>query len=1495
MRVMRLIITQFFILLFFFGLHAQQFKHFSEDTDKFLNEINSLFSKINIKENRVKCEDMMEKYTEYWNSGIFTKELKKNMQDICNLMLKRRIKAYPHFYQYLSCMNGLMDYDHSIESYLAWYKSIDTLVKDKRSIKPISVFLNTSYNLLYKNILYKTKATEWASNTHEFYFIYDSVPVVVFEDLTLTCYANKDSSIICNTKGIYFPLQSKWIGKKGKINWKRAGFDENEVYALLNDYEIYLGFSRFTADSVAFYHKKYWEESMPGRLEEKVLANVTEKNASYPRFSSYFMHIEIEAVFDNIDFGGGIEMRGGKLIGSGDKDINAFLSFQKEKKEFIRISSKNFVIYPDRISSVLASASIHFEEDSIYHPGLQMNYVDENKELSLIRAGGEGAKSPFFDSYHNLDIYVEAIYWKMDEPTINFETVKGVSGIGRATFESSNYFSEPRYLKLQGIDKINPLNALKNYTDKYNVREIYVQGLAEYMMIPQEQVIAMFVNLSNNGFVIYDQDDKKALIKEKLYDYIYAANGKIDYDVIRFNSETYRFQNASLELDSFGLKLYGVPVVFLSDSQNVFLFPDNKQLVLKKGMDFVFSGRVHAGLFDFYARQCEFNYDQFKLDMPVIDSLSFKVYSFETDEFGKRHPVKVDNVIADLGGDLYIDEPNNKSGLKQFPQYPMFTSTKDAYVYYDKSSIFNGVYNREKFYFYVYPFTIDSLDNFKTELLEFGGYLASAGIFPDIEETLKVQKNYSLGFATSTPPEGYPMYEDKGTYFSKINLSNRGLHGSGSLEYLTSTSWSDDYLFFPDSCNTIANNFIIREQLSPVEYPAVKGLEVKQHWLPYDDIMIIRQIEFPITMFNNQSELLGMLVLTPEKLKGAGTMSFEDAEMNSNLYTFGQHEIFADSADFTLKTTEYLQSAFSTYNYNSHIDFNERKGKFVSNGGASIVEFPVNMYICSIDEFNWYMDSYEIAIGSSEKEAEMAAYDNLTTRELIDVPLEGSEFISIHPDQDSIRFISTIASYNLKEYILYAEDVKYIRVADAAVFPVDKKIIIKPDAKMNSFNDAKILTNTVTKYHEIYDAIVEIKSKNAYTGIGTYNYIDEKGFKQKIFIKDIDVDPTYQTVGDGYVSDSIGFTISNDFDFAGDIRLYANKEFLDFDGGFRIRHTCSSGERSWSKFNSDVNPKDIYLKVEEHLTNLKDEELKASLLFSNEYNRFYSGFLDAKRNKSDQEIISANGYIRFDKNSEIYHIAPLDKLKGTTIAGDQLSLGRRECILTGEGKLNLGADFGIVNMETYGQASHYIIPDSTKFDLVIAIDFPFEDKALEHMIENITGKNLQGVNLTRPVFIKALTDILGEKDAERIVADVKLFGRLRKYPSELQHTILFSDVKFKWNNATRSYVSYGLIGVGSIGKQQINKYLNGYIEIARKRTGDVINIYLEFEKGRYWYYFNYRNNLMQTISSNTEYNNIIRELKDDKKTTKKGKEGEEYRFIISNLRKKTDFLRRVKQ
>ncbi len=63
----------------------------------------------------------------------------------------------------------------------------------------------------------------------------------------------------------------------------------------------------------------------------------------------------------------------------------------------------------------------------------------------------------------------------------------------------------------------------------------------------------------------------------------------------------------------------------VSDSQNVTILPFNKQIVMKKNRDFTFAGNVNAGFFKFYSNDGAFQYDSFRINLPMIDSLSFFV------------------------------------------------------------------------------------------------------------------------------------------------------------------------------------------------------------------------------------------------------------------------------------------------------------------------------------------------------------------------------------------------------------------------------------------------------------------------------------------------------------------------------------------------------------------------------------------------------------------------------------------------------------------------------------------------------------------------------------------------------------------------------------------------------------------------------------------------------------------------------------------------------
>ena len=306
--------------------------------------------------------------------------------------------------------------------------------------------------------------------------------------------------------------------------------------------------------------------------------------------------------------------------------------------------------------------------------------------------------------------------------------------------------------------------------------------------------------------------------------------------------------------------------------------------------------------------------------------------------------------------------------MHEYPQYPIFNSKKDSYVYYDRPWIQEGVYTPDKFFFHLDPFTIDSLDNFSRAGLRFDGEFVSAGIFPDFRDTLRLQPDLSLGLVRETGDAGWPAYGGKGKFISTVKLSNEGLHGDGTIEYLTSTSKADDFLFLPDSMNSNVRSFVNRkEKLAGVEFPAVTADSVYEHWEPLKDVMYVNKKSKDLNMYESQALLNGNIQLKPSGMTGEGIMTFAASELESKIFKYKSNVFDADTADFRLTSDNTAALAFSTKNVNSHIDFSKRVGEFKSNGGGSYVSFPLNQYICYIDQFKWFMDQQEIELSSSNK------------------------------------------------------------------------------------------------------------------------------------------------------------------------------------------------------------------------------------------------------------------------------------------------------------------------------------------------------------------------------------------------------------------------------------------------------------------------------------------------------------------------------------------------
>ena len=1475
------------ILFFLFGFicesSGQGIKNFTTDPVKFSEEMRTFLMETDKKEG----EKIMDAFDVLWTGGKFSADQQQLIYKTSNAMLRKRMKAFPDFRNYIIALTSFAGSNQSAQSFSAWQASLDKLL-----LMPAKYFANyviTCNNLFRSNVLYESASTNWHSDNTNYTFEFDTIPKIVFPAMNLVCTSKGDSSIIFATKGVLYPTRQLFYGSGGKVNWVRAGWEESVVRAELSNYTIDVTGSDFFADSVTFFNTTYFKQSLQGKYTDKILSNVTPENASYPRFESYTTGLAIKNIVPDVDYQGGFSMVGNKMIGSGNSEEDANLYFSRDKKLFLKASSKGFVVRKDKVTSDNASVNIFFEDDSIYHPGVAFKYIVKDREVALIRGEEGKSKSPYFDSFHQIDMYFDALYWKIDEPIMNMKMISGV-GESKATFESSNYFRLQRFLKLQGLNDVHPFLKVRQFAAKQGSQFINTEDLAKDMHLPVSEVRIMLMTFANQGFVMFDAANDRAVIKDRLNTYLLANSGKIDYDVIQFESIINALPNASINLLNFEITLRGLAPIVLSDSQNVIIYPKDQEVKLKKNRDFTFAGRVKAGRFDFYGKQFAFDYQNFKINLDNVDSLRLKVESndpAEQDELGRRKLVPVRSVLQNISGDLLIDFQGNKSGMHEYPQYPIFNSKKDSYVYYDRPWIQEGVYTKDKFYFHLDPFTIDSLDNFSRSGLRFNGEFVSADIFPEFRDTLRLQPDLSLGLVRETGGAGWPAYGGKGKFISTVKLSNEGLHGDGTIEYLTSTSKTDDFLFLPDSMNSTVKSFVNRkEKLGGVEFPAVKAETVYEHWEPKNDVMYVNKTSTDLNMYESQAMLNGNIQLQPTGMTGNGIMTFAASELESQRFKYKSNVFDADTADFRLTSDNTAALAFSTKNVNSHIDFQKRVGEFKSNGGGSYVSFPLNQYICYIDQFKWFMDQQEIELSSSDK----AQVKEDTTN--TGLSLTGSEFISVEPRQDSLRFKAPFARYSLKDYLIKAEKVALIQSADASVIPDSGKVVVERYAKMRTLRDSRVIANNTTKYHTIYNANIDIMGRKQYQGTGDYDYIDENKIKHHLHFDKIGVDTTFQTIADGELADTAGFPLSPQFLFKGSVHLTASKEFLTFTGYSKPNFHCEKIERNWIRTSGDINPANVSITISSPVTDA-GTKLAAAVAQTSDSTGIYAAFLMPKQKPSDLEIINASGVMYYDKGTSQFRITTPEKLEKPGIAGNYLSLDDSRCLVYGEGKLDFGSDFGQLSLKVVGNVMNNLNNDSTQFDVLAAINFFFNDDAIKIMSEQIsTNPSLLATqDVGRPTFEHGLTELVGKEKADKLIAELNLYGSFKKIPEDLRQTFFITELKMAWNNETRSYRSIGPIGIGSIDKVSVNRKVNGYVEVIHKRTGDVLNIYLEPENGK-WFYFSYARGLMQALSTVTTFNDVITKLKPEKRINKE-KDKPDFEYILSTDRAVKNFLKRM--
>ena len=1470
-----------------------------EKENKLPPAIRNLFQRVDrgVEEEARKLTDSL---AVLWEKNTFSSAQEDTILNALNNMQEMRMRAWPDLGFYLKTVMAISQREDAAQLFSTWHEGLAHSLKHRSPRQTID-FMERSYWFFSDHTIYRTGSIHWKIRKGEVNAkAGDNGLEVVFSGSDLLCYAQGDSSVVYNTSGHFSFYASSLSARGGKITWERAGSDPSDVYANLKDFEVELSRPSFEADSALLFHREFFHEPLSGKVTERILAEVRPANARFPRFDSYQQVHSIPDLFPGINYRGGFVLQGGSVLGAGTAHEPAVLNFYKEDSLFVHVAATSFSIRPDRINSDHASASVYFASDSIHHPGLSIRYLHHNGELSLMRNEKGRSRAPFSNTYHKMDMYCEALYWNIHENEINLQMIRGISDAREAIFESHSFFSRQRYLRMQGIDDIHPLSRLSAFSREVRSRSFPLSQFARHVRRPASVVKSDLVKLTYMGLLSIDEETEIITLYDRLFHYIAANAGMADYDVIQINS--YAGVNASINLDNFDLQMNGVERIPLSNAKNVVIHPHDQKVVMQGNRDMYFHGRIESGLFDFFGKEFYFNYDDFKINLINTDSMSFRVRSFEPDSRGRHTEVRVQTVLEGINGELLVDHPDNKSGRQPYPRYPIFNSNNESFVYYDHDETHDGVYDREKFYFQIIPFSIDSLDHASTDNIAFDGVFVSSGIFPEFHDYLTVQRDYSLGFNTSTPEGGFPLFEGKAHYTGTINMSNEGLKTTGKLDYLSSTLETENMEMFPDSARGVASTFFLEGKEAPVEYPEVTAEKADLFYLPGDDLMRITKTDEEMQFFGGISGFRGELLLSPEGLNGDGNLAFRRAEMQSEQFEFRNITCQAFQSDMQLKSSTEDEFALTHQGFDAEVDFKEQFASFNLSHDDAIVEFPVNFLSGKMMDYTWDLAEETLDFVSRGKE-EYPAFETLSEEEWIDRDFSDYELVFTRLTKDSLRLYAPEIHYRLADNLLHAKNIPLVRVADAAIFPYKQELFVEKGSDIRKLDEAVIIADTMHRHHRFYEAGIDIISRRNYDAYGIYDYVDLDGEIQSVFFEQIGVDREFRTEGLTNIHQEKDFTLSPHFAYKGRVELKAQEALLTFDGSSRIFADCPGLEPEWFRFKSAIDPDNVMIPVDdERLRNDNFEDIKMAMMLAGNPWSVYPGIFVKREHYLDVPIVEASGYIKYDRLSREYHIGSAEKLANRNLPDNFIRFNTQSCLVQGEGEVNMGSDFGQFKLNTYGTVTHDLKENTVDYDLVMGLDFFFTDDGLDILTKSIEGnEELETVNLNREKFRKFMAKNTNPESVPDLMDYLAEEGRFRRLPPALDNTMFFGDVRFRWDQERRAFLSSGPIGVVNVGGDQVHRYVNGFIEIRKQRGGDIFTMILEpldetdVGPGKEFFYFTFNQGVLQAISSLDEFNKTISELRPRQRRKDVDRGEDPFVYILSTEIRPFDFHRTMKE
>lgn len=1157
--------------------------------------------------------------------------------------------------------------------------------------------------------------------------------------------------------------------------------------------------------------------------------------------------------------------------------IPAKMEIQRKGKMVMKLTGEAFVLDDERMVGKSVEAFVYTSDsDSLYHPSMDVIYLTKDTTVTLKKPKRSVySRIPFTSSYHEYFLYFETIRWNLTQDQLEFtafiDKENKVSAI-----ESYDYFTKARYNKYKGVLRYNPIGALYHYGVQHQDEVIYPESLTKEFRMSEESTDALvraLPQLEGDGFIKYDKESSEITLLPKLYAWGRAARKKKDFDAIQIISKVDTGSHARLNLDNMELTLQGVPYFSISDSVFLWAQPSNQEVVVEQNRNLRFGGQIAAGRLNFYGNDTlqsfHFDYESYRILVDSVDSIRF-VMNRNPDPNVQENPLEraLNNTVFEgVTGAIHIDHPYNKSGEKDYPFFPVFDSYSQSYLYWASPEVENGVYSKEKMFFAVDPFVLDSLESFDPTNLQFDGEFYSSEIFPKIKQRLQVMDDFTLGFKQETPAEGYEVYNGNGKIMGDILLDSKGLHAGGTLEYLGTIAKSDTFIFHFDSVMATVNYFNMKKgNRNGVYFPEVNATTAEYKWRTKDSTLLIKSKGFnSLSLFEGEATFTGELKITENGMVGDGTIELGQVQIKGNSIQFSQMDFLADSSTFIIKDEKDTALVhFIARNVDVNYDVKSHSSDFLAKSSSTVpANFPLHQYKTNLVKGNYVRDTYDLRLQDSGGQGDSTNYFSSTLQAM-----------------DSLRFMAGSAYYDIFNKTIRIDGVNEIRIADAVIYPDSAYAIVEEGGYLKPLQEAVITADQDSGFHRIYDATVRVNSRNDYTGSGKYDYIEVNGKKQFIKFNDIRVNSSSTTVASGEISEADNFYLTERIFFAGDAYLDASRKFLEFEGEVKIESENEAFYGVWFDFDRTlVNPDSVFIPIAADISNDSGDPLISGLNFNPETRSFYSSFLQPSENIDDKVILTTSGGLTFDRKKKEFKIGSRDKILGKVFKGATVAFNDETQTITSKGFLKFPYNFEdkTVSIKMAGEWKDDIRKRQLSTDLLMSIDMEIlPEAALEKLVSALnyaTATANPDIDFNQRSFLESAAELLDEenkieKETQKLIQNVSnsMVYTDIKMAEQLPSTLLLSGVNFNYDRRLRTLYSDSEIGLIGINGKAINKmvkarivYKFGTLGMDGESEPDNLTIYLQADEFN-WVYFSFEGQIVYTVSSYyDEYNAIIQQ------------------------------------